>query len=300
MKSRNGSYKKILLEPDILKSHGDYLRLNLLKLKELELSHANYLTLYILLFLRIKHPKNWLQKKTKLNSKNNLDNCQLLTIIPESFKLNEWEKLKLKDLTAYSLFSDFNLKAIPESINRSMINWIEGLWKINLLEYIPIPRELLAMQVLNTRCVTVITDPEKIDLLVRQSRDPLSFVLHDLMHADQFFRQIDSQKGQLGFYQLIQNVYDKAELKKLLKNDKVFKNEFEYVTTDMNAYVIHLFKCLKSSIFRTDPLVFENLLDWWGMSLEEKNASNNLSSPNFDSSDEMRLREFFEKSQVIL
>jgi len=117
----------------------------------------------------------------------------ILSLIPDSFFMNEWEKKKLKDITSYSLFTTFNLKAIPLSINRTMINWYQGNWKIAMLEYIPIPRELLALQVINSRCVTLITEPNEIDKMVRNSRDPLSFVLHDLMHADQFFNKIDSQ-----------------------------------------------------------------------------------------------------------
>lgn len=298
MKSRNGSYKKILLPAETLKVHGNYLRHNLLQLKKMGLRPEEFTTLYILLFLRIKHPKNWLQKKLDLPDIKR--GRLLLDIIPESFSLTNWEVEKLTGVTIYNIFSCFNLKAIPQSINRTMLNWFNGLWNIEMLEYIPIPRELLSLQIRNARCVTVITDPQEIDLMVMAARDPLSFVLHDLMHADQFFNHQQSQKGQLGFYNLIGQIYDQSELRLLLKTDKNFKKEFEYVTTDMNAYVIHLFKCLKSSIYRVDYNFFHLLLSWWNMKEEEKKSSFLLNTPAFGQEDEIILNDFFERNQDIL
>ena len=305
MKSRSGSYKKILIDAGALKAHGDYLRTNLAVLKKLDLDSHHFTCLYILLFLRIKHPKNWLQRKTKSTSVD-LHNVQikrdLLSIIPDSFLLNEWEKNKLVGVTSFTLFSSYNLKAIPESINKTMLQWMNGKWNIEMLEHIPTPRELLRLQVKNIRCITVTTNPEKIDLLVLESRDPLSFVLHDLMHAEQFFSQEESQKGQLGFYNLINSIYDKPELNGLLKTESNFKKEFEYVASDMNAYVIHLFKCLKSSITRIDDneIFFKQLLCWWNMTDEEKTSSHRLNTPQFSLVDENLLKTFFENNQEIL
>lgn len=305
MKNRSGSYKKLLIDLETLEANGQFLRTNLEILKNQNLSPLQFTTLYLLLFLRIKHPKNWIQKKSsKLTNAtpNNMDEENLLSIIPESFSLNSWEKEKLNEVTAYSLFNQYNLKAIPESINRTMIQWMLGNWSIKMLEHIPSSRELLKLQVKNTRCITVITNLKKIDSLVLNSRDPLSFLLHDLMHADQFFSQAISQKGQLGFYKLIESIYDQPELCLLLKNNENFKKEFEYVASDMNAYVIHLFKCLKSSIYRPEKneVFFDKLLHWWHMNEDQISAANKLNSPLFSSLDEARLKEFFENNQEIL
>lgn len=302
MKNRTGSYKKILIDSETLKSHGAYLRENLEALKKLTLSPFDFTTLYLLLFLRIKHPKNWLQKKNRQDSPNGAD--QLLSLIPKSFKLNDWEIYKLKGISPVELFSLYHLKAIPDAITRTMINWQSGLWSIKCLEYIPGPRELLKLQVQNSRCITLITDPLLIDSMVMACRDPLSFLLHDLMHADQFFNRPQSLLGQLGFYKLIYAIYDKPELKTLLKNDSGFKKEFEYVASDMNAYVIHLFKCLKSSIYRTGSAesaetFFNLLLDWWKMNEEQKNSSHLLNSPHFNLENEMILKTFFENQQEL-
>lgn len=301
MKNRSGSYKKVLIAEGLLGPHRAVLTQNIDIITKLPLTSFELCTLYILLFLRIRHPKNWLQKKELVTTLSH--EKKLLDFIPSEFNLTEWEKEKLKDVSALSLFKSYNLKGIPLAVNRTMINWGQGLWKIKLLTHIPSPRELLRMQVQNTRCITITTNHDDIDKLVLSSRDPLSFVLHDLHHADHFFNQDDSLKGQLGFYSLIESVYDQPLLKKSLKEDKQFKSEFEYVVSDMNAYVIHLFKCLKSAFIRTDadksdPL-FPMLLDWWSMPAHVTTAAHKLNTPEFNSEDETHLRHFFESSQEI-
>ena len=302
MKNRQGSYKKVLIAEGLLAPSRSTLIKNIDALTTSELSSFEFCTLYILLFLRIRHPKNWLQKKTQFTASSN--EKKLLDIIPLEFDLTEWEKSKLQDISAVDLFRYFNLKGIPLAVNRTMINWAEGAWNIALLTHIPSPRELLRMQVQNTRCITVTVKHDEIDQLVLSSRDPLSFVLHDLHHADQFFSNDLSLKGQLGFYKLVDTIYDRSELKQTLKSDSQFKSEFDYVVSDMNAYVIHLFKCFKSAFIRSDekksaPL-FPQVLDWWQMPEHVQASAHKLNTPDFKEDDEMHLKDFFEGAQEIL
>ncbi len=301
MKNRQGSYKKVLMAESTLAPQRHILIKNIDALLAKEHTPFELCTLYILLFLRVRHPKNWLQKKEKFTPADS--GVKLLDIIPESFELTPWEKEKLLGITAIELFLYFNLKGIPLAVNRTMVNWAKGIWKIEVLTHIPSPRELLRMQVKNTRCITLTVKHEEIDQLVLSARDPLSFVLHDLHHADHFFNSEYALKGQLGFYSLVEKVYDQPLLKKSLKEDSQFKSEFDYVVSDMNAYVIHLFKCFKSAFTRTDdkkstPL-FPELLEWWQMPCAAKAAAHKLNTPDFNEEDETHLRVFFEESQEI-
>lgn len=302
MKNRHGSYKKILLAEGHLAPHRDTLIKGLDAILALPLNSYELCALYILLFLRIRHPKNWLQKK--MNFSFIAQEKKLLDIIPLEFNLSDWEKNKLQGISVLDLFRYYNLKGIPLAVNRTMVNWGEGKWKIELLTHIPSPRELLRLQVKNTRCITLTTKHHEIDQLVLSARDPLSFVLHDLHHADQFFSSETSLKGQLGFYNLVDKIYDQPLLKQSLKEDSQFKNEFHYVVSDMNAYVIHLFKCFKSALIRndehkSDPL-FPKILEWWNMPQAVGVAAHRLNTPDFGAEDEYHLKNFFENSQEIL
>lgn len=297
MKNRNGSYKKVLLSPEHLEQVLPFLKQNVGTLISGKHPETELCTLYILLFLRIRHPRNWLQKKS--NEAPVVKSKLILDLIPESFQLTEWEKEKLSDVTCESLFLNFNLKGIPLSVNRSMVEWIRGNWDIRLLTHIPTPFELLNYQVNKARCLTITTDPEELATLVLSARDPLSFVLHDLMHADHFFHHVDIIDGQLGFYEMVNRVYEKPELKAAMKKDKQFKREFDYVASDMNAYVIHLYKCLKSAVVKFDETLFHSLLDWWQMPELCLSASHRLNTPAFTSDDEIILKEFFEREKRV-
>lgn len=301
MKNRHGSYKKILIAEDLLGLGRDTLVKNIELLQNLPLLPYEFCTLYILLFLRIRHPKNWLQKKTQFQTK--LWAKKILDIIPPEFNLTDWEKEKLKNISIHDLYLYYNLKGIPLAVNRTMINWLEGKWNITLMTRIPSPRELLKMQVQNTRCITLTVKEDEIDRLVLSSRDPLSFVLHDLHHADHFFNHEEVLKGQLGFYSLVEKIYDEPLLKQSLKGNPQFKSEFDYVVSDMNAYVIHLFKCFKSAFTKSDlenpePL-FPKVLEWWNMPPHIHMAAQKLNTPDFESADEEHLRHFFETHRLI-
>lgn len=282
--------------------HRDTLILNIDALAKLPLKPFELCTLYILLFLKIRHPKNWLQRKSQIVSET--PSAKILDLIPASFELNEWEKNKLQDVSILDLYTNFNLKGIPEAVNRTMVNWIKAQWNIVVLTHIPSPRELLKLQTQNSRCITLTMNHDEIDRLVLAARDPLSFVLHDLHHADCFFNQKETQKGQLGFFSLVEKIYDQPLLKNTLKEDKQFKSEFDYVVSDMNAYVIHLFKCFKSAFTRSDEAksdpLFLKVLSWWDMPEHVALSAERLNTPDFKEEDELHLKNFFESSQEIL
>ena len=298
MKNRNGSYKKILIKQDVLIYHQDYLNHAINQLQKLELSSFAFTAYYILLFLRLRHPKNWLQKNkssvSKIYQKNEFIDLEKLLFL----SLSDWEKEKLKQLDLASLFLEYSLKGIPESVSRAMFFWSQGKYPIVLLDYIPSPRELLKLQCTGRRCLSVLTNPQDIQKLILNARDPLSFVLHDLMHADQFFYHQDIKKAQIGFYNKIETIIDEPELKAQLKIDPTLRNEFEYVASDMNAYVIHLLKCLKSAFTKHQEKFSVNLylqmLTWWSLNSEMKEAALKINTPHFNDRDEKLIVDFFE------
>lgn len=298
MKNRLGSYKKVLFCDHALKDNENYLNHALSAVLEKELDPWDKCALYMLLFLRIRHAKNWLQKKVASPSALP-HHKKLLDIIPQEFNLNNWEKEKLEGLSTHQLFSAYNLKGIPLAINRSMENWSAGKWNIVLLDYIPSSLRLLKLQVQNKRCVTIITKPEEISSLVLEARDPLSFVLHDLDHADHFFNHESILKGQLGFYQRACDIYEDALLTEALNANAEFSKEFNYVVSDMNAYVIHLLKCFKAAFTNHKIDLFMHVISLWDANENVSIALDHLNTPLFTHEDESVLVSFFENSQGI-
>jgi hypothetical protein len=302
MKNRSGSYKTVLISEDLLIENRQIISTQIKSIKnyyaEKKLTPQEFTTLFIFIFLKILHQKNYLQKHSKsiLNSSRSI-----LEIAPPEIQFTNWEKEKLQGINCKDLFLHFNLKSIPKSIHRTIINWINHKWNLALLFHIPTPFELLEFEANNQRVITAICDEKKCSSLIFNKRDPLSFVLHDLMHADQFFNNPISVNGQLGFYKKIFSNYHFNPLQKLLREDKKFKDEFDYVVSDMNAYVIHLLKCFKSAFTRAgaDDILM-GLCQKMGMNQEQLLAMENLNMNSFSTESEKILCLFFENTPELI
>ncbi len=140
------------------------------------------------------------------------------------------------------IFTNFALKSTPHAVNRAILEWNRGNYGLELMFRIPLPNEVLQQQKLGRRCVTTILD-QRMDSYILGERDTLSFTMHDLIHADHFYHDNLCFEGQLGFYGLLDKTIGCFDL-----THKEFATEFEYLIADMNAYAIHLMKCLKSAI----------------------------------------------------
>ncbi len=299
MKNRTGAYKKDLLNLDTLGIHKNSLLRTLESIEKYQETPVLYAGLYLILFLRISHPKNWLQRKSTLPLTQNLP--VLLNFLDDTWSLSAWEKSKLVNVTLEDLFLNFNLKSFPASINRTMLNWMSGTWQIELFFHVPSARELLILQAENKRCITLVKDEKKIDTLILNKRDPLSFALHDMMHIDQYFNSKESSSGQLGFYRKCVPLYQNKKIKQKLKTHSEFKTKFEYVTSDMNAYSIHLFKCLKHALVLDDleETLFQEITNVWLMNSDEKTAASHLNTNEFNPIDELILKSFFEREILV-
>lgn len=294
MKNRAGAYKNELINIETLSNNKALILSSLASIEKLQNDEALYTGLYLLLFLRLKHSKNWLQRKSKLPLKLSL--LPILNCIPKEFNLSNWEQEKLRGVSLEDLFLNFNLKGFPASINRTMLAWLYGEWNIVLFFHVPNSKELIALQAENKRCITLITTEARIDTFIFKNRDPLSFALHDIMHTDQFFNMKETTKGQIGFYKRCLPLYDHPKIKSKMKEHKEFKYHFEYATSDMNAYVIHLLKCLKHALFLNDQegKLFLEVLKIWQMNEDESNAAIKLNTENFNIQDELILKNYFE------
>ena len=62
-----------------------------------------------------------------------------------------------------------------------------------MVDTIPTSFEVLEMQAADCRCASLIT--LKLDDLILDERDPLSFLLHDLVHAYKMFSDDTLRKG---------------------------------------------------------------------------------------------------------
>ncbi len=303
MRNRSGSYKKVLLNEVELKAKAPLIEAFVNKLKtEYEsgkLTDQDFTTLYLLFFIKIKYQKNYLQAFKPIQSNTHLPS--ILDLAEGLIEFDEYEKKKLDKVSGLLLFTHFHLKGVPQSVARAMEHWYLNEWNIVLSFKIPSSKTLLKEQAQNKRILTLIVDQEKMTTLILGKRDPLSFAIHDLMHADQFFNNPISLKGQLGFYQYIAEHFEHPLLKNLVKTSPKFKEEFEYVVSDMNAYIIHLLKSFVSCFNRIDAeKELAQFFDETAIPNELKQKILNINKEILTADDETKIRDFFEQNQGYL
>lgn len=265
--SRAGRFKKKLVSenqliqeaPQIEERIAPYLDLySQGKITDYELT-----AIFILVSLALRYPGTWLGSKRPSLAITHSLNAPLPQL---NFEPNIQKRLVGIESVG-ELFGQFAFKSTPEIVNRSILSWSSGHYPLELMFRIPSPSEVLDQQKMGRRCVTVLTSKQRISHYILGERDYLSFTMHDLIHADHFYFHNHCYTGQLGFYGLLDYSIKQGYFNELLKNS-AFKNEFEYFISDMNAYAIHLLKCLKSAMN-----FYESKVDFFKKWIEELNPS---------------------------
>lgn len=163
-------------------------------------------------------------------------------------------------------------RGVKAAVNRTLINWYLDLYPLELYFHIPEPLEVLKQQAQGKRCVScLLTLPDQGYVL--GDRDPWSFLIHDLIHADQFYFQNKSQKEQQLLCYLFLLGYQLEIWQPLWQSHPQAQPELEYIFSDMNSHPIHILKTLKSILVRyqyldnwSTPLISkapEMIQAWW-------------------------------------
>ena len=245
--SRAGRFKKKLVSLQELELEAPKVAARLKPILELftqgKISAAEATAYYIIIILSHRFPKTWLgSKKAPTGIEHGMRAPWKLL----DLEANVIERLRgLESLG--EIFDQFALKSTPLPVNRALLSWSAGTYPLELMFSIPSPLEVLAQQVQGRRCVTALTTEARLKSYVLGERDALSFTMHDLIHADHFYHSPVSYQGQLGFYGLLELCLKEDHFRDLC-GSKEFQWELDYFISDMNAYAVHLMKCLKSAI----------------------------------------------------
>lgn len=146
-------------------------------------------------------------------------------------------------------FENYRFKKLPEGVSRILNLWDRERVDLKLVETAIMPLEMLDLQAHGQRVVTISRSALLQGQLVDGQRDGLEFLLHDLLHADLFFKE-NHEEQVLFFHQIKRNLESKM-YESYLK-DPLFQKDFEYVISDMNSCRIHLESCLKAALIESE------------------------------------------------
>lgn len=257
--SRAGRFKKKLVSHDELQRESPKIEADLAPILELHrnksISDAELVALYVIVYLSTRYPGTWLgAKRPELKIPHDMHFP--VKNIPLTFEENIKKRLPE---SLGNLFNSFALRSTPETVNRSLLSWSGGKYPLILMFHIPLPGEVLNQQKQGKRCVTLLT--RGLNEFVLGERDPLSFTMHDLIHADHFYHDNECYEGQLSLYWFLDHCLTQGFFDELLKHPD-FKWELEYLISDMNAYAVHSLKCLKAALIHYHPEK-ENYFERW-------------------------------------
>ena len=196
-----------------------------------ELTDVEVACEYILNFLRVYRPRDYLGG-------------------PHNQDLGASDTASLPE--AVRVFAQFSLRSVPLAVNRALVGWAFNRYPLRLLDFIPSAEELLEWQSRGERIVTCLFQPAELMSWVNRSRDPLGFTLHDLIHADHFFRDPEMFLGQVEFYREVRDRMKRGEYSTILA-DPEKRQRFEYIVADMNSHPAHLRACLDHEVANAMP-----------------------------------------------
>lgn len=175
-----------------------------------------------------------------------------------------WPKQLDQNIDLQTFLNIYRIKPLPESALRSLYKLGFESFPLQIINSEPTPFELLKIQITGQRIITFDENFEAWPFKLYGERDPLSFIIHDLIHADHFLKDPKQHQGQIGFYKFIDKIHFDFDLQNLFQNEK-FKSGFEYIISDMNAHPVHLFQTLKALLYLTvvDDLKASAIWNQW-------------------------------------
>ncbi len=144
---------------------------------------------------------------------------------------------------ALKLLNSHTLRKVSLRVNRSLVAWSEGKYNLLFTENVPSPMEVLEMQSLGKRIVSVPKVPTN-------NKTPYEFVIHDLEHADRFFYDPMLHFAQVKFFSSLNNLI-KQQLFTELRLNENFEQKFNYLISDMNSHPMHMLQYLKHIVQET-------------------------------------------------
>lgn len=218
----------------------------------------NQLTLWILSTLCLRRPKNWLAQVMPLESNVSFAFDSKIKVY-DLFQTAGigWSDKISKDLGLSEFCNQIKIKPLPKTAHSALFHFQQRNYPMIITQSEPSPYELLDIQIGGKRVVTFEPNFKLWPDLMYEKRDPLSFWIHDLIHAEHFFESDLKKHSQIAFYKFAKDVSDLPSIQNLLQSE-AFAEKFHYIISDMNSHPLHLMVTLKAVIH----LETQNNLVW--------------------------------------
>lgn len=198
-----------------------------------QMSSSLMASLYTVYLSSLKFGADFLQRKSSKSKKIDLSQ----PIISESYFIDLFENYKFKKMKPY--------------VSEVLLNWLKGEWTMELITHIPSPTEVLELQAIGFRPVTMLVSSKRFFKPVLHKEDTLAFLTHDLEHAYKMNHDRGLFSMQVNFFRKISDLMKSKSFEYSFSqcfDDEQFKKDFDYLLSDMNTHPFHSLKFLKGLI----------------------------------------------------
>ncbi len=259
------------------------------------------LTQYVLENLGRRNGSQWLGASRAGLAREGGEGQVLAQLEQWDLPLDQKTRQRLKPVdNLVDLLHKFSLKSVRLDSQAGLLGFIDQSFALDLRHDIPTPREMLERQCEGKRFVTLLLDEKDQERRIGRFNGAFEFVMHDLEHANKFFGEPASHRGQVRFFNLLRQALPAFEP---WQADPLFVKDMDYLMSDMNSHPVHLFKYLKAVVLTSSLRVNENptldnlwttVADLWQMDSATKDSALKINRPGLETADDQRtIADFF-------
>lgn len=233
-------YQRLFIDPNDLENLAANWEARLTPLwqawKQGQLSEAEVAAIYLLIGLQVRSPDAWLAGPSRSHLSPVCPSPTIQDWIPLSPRLSKW----LSPTALISeVLSGFSLRGVRLCARETLLQWMRGDVDLRLLDHVPSPDEMLDLQAQGGRWISLMFKRHELAKPILDGRDALSFLLHDLGHAWQFFVSAENRRGQISFYRMLQKARDHRLLDEPSLYDTSWPQRLDYLIADLNTHPVH-------------------------------------------------------------
>ncbi len=231
--------------------------------RDFSLRPSEQTLLFILAYLEVRAPGEWSMKTGRVAEPTGLS-LPLREVARGPFAfLQRYSSRTLMDVTR-----EYRPRHLPAAIFEILWMWYQDQADLLVVSHVPSPLEMLAAQCLGRRFVTLDEAAAGTGALVDGQRDAFEFVLHDLAHAHQFFKDPQEFCKQTEFFKQVSQFLQATGVLHL--GDEPLREALDYLISDMNSHSQHLYSYLRAQLIQ------------WRLRLENKSGEQEMSATSRD------------------
>lgn len=210
-----------------------------------KISAGETAALYMLVGLNQLYPDRWIVGPNILKNEAQ-QSAAFFDFWPcQNNRILKWLR---PDITIFDVISSYSFAGVRLAAREVLLQWMKNEISLQLCSHVPTALEMLQWQSDGIRPVTAVYKENELSQIVHDERDALSFFLHDLGHASQFFSNPTWFDGQKQIYKILLHAHEAGIFELPILKNSGWDKKFEYLIADLNTHPEHFWAVFWATI----------------------------------------------------